>query len=141
MAGRYNVPLNYVQWSEEDKYNVSPVFDIVINRKKHQILLDTGASICFIDRDFVEANKYLRERKQPTNKPEFEAHTVGGISSIDFFIPNLNFKIGTTVFIEDFYIIDVGENSDTFCGLVGFNFLMKNKINIDIEKLFLNLKK
>lgn len=141
MEGKFKVPLYYIQWGTKDEFNTSPILTLTIQEKAYTFMVDTGASSCFIDKKIARNDLFLNSLIQETDTHAISVSVMSNNFDVSRFIPKLEFDVGGKTFQEDFYIMDFGEDREHFVGLVGFNFLLRHKINLNLEKLYYEIKK
>lgn len=131
------VKFDVLNWDEKDLHNASPVITAKIDMFTVTLLIDTGASISFIDEKFVKKHTYLKHMvtKCTDGGYNLEKHTEANITSKE--LVTKNFKFGRALFEHRFVLakLDGGDVSGDrgYDAIIGFDFLKKYKMCIDFH--------
>lgn len=140
-AKTYKIPFDVYLWDENNMGNASPVVVAKIGQKKYKFLVDTGASVCFLDKSVCLENRSLNKRITKKDEIHISLTVMGEFKSLDEKIENVCLKMNGSDFYENFYLMDLGDDTEYYDGIIGFNFLYKHKISLNIDKLYLEFKK
>jgi len=129
-----------INWDSEDITNSSPILLVSINMVKITLLIDTGASLSFMDRRFVDKNTMLKLFEVKRDK-SWIVNALGKEVVVDSILHTKNMHINGAVFEHDFVIMDLDayhENKDmVYHGIVGFDFLIRHGITLDFSNFSL----
>lgn len=140
-----NIPKNSVSFKESLDLVELPVVTFNCGKKKLNLILDTGASTCVIDKRVLEGLK--EEDYIKTNKIEKVWGMEGNPKEVN--IVNVKLTYSNLEFLEDFLVNDLSDAFDNIkqeCGvklhgIIGSNFFTKHKYILDFDKMmFYNRK-
>ena len=57
---RSRVPIRLIQWDKTNPHNAVPIVEVKIDMTTCLLLIDTGASVSFLDAKFVETRPELK---------------------------------------------------------------------------------
>lgn len=134
MAEKLKIQMEILNWEKEDIFNSSPVIRAKIDMSPITLLIDTGASISFIDKKFVEKHNILKNFIEKGGHTYF-ANMLGGTAKSDKIVKTKNLTFSKKNFEHEFQIIDLNictENQDlVYHGILGFDFLMRHKVELN----------
>lgn len=135
---KYRQKLFYFNWNRENLYNTSPFIEMKIEGKPYMFLVDTGCSISFIDNSIVNKRLDLLVKIEE-DKTAGIINLNGGTMEVNRSVTTdkLTFKDLKKELIHKFYVADLGietNNKDfTYQGIIGFDFILKYRLNFDFD--------
>lgn len=116
--------------------NLLPIIPIKIKRLNLNFLIDSGSSISLINRLTFEDIKHEINYKLLGRKIQIK--TINSIVSFSACV-ELTFKVNKNFFKQTFYVTDF--NADNFQAILGFDFLCKNNVNLNISDQCIDINK
>lgn len=130
------VDINIYNWEKGNLYNSSPLITGKIDMVPITFLIDTGASISFINKSFIEGHPRLNFTKEIGEK-KYLLNMLGEGANSNEIIFTKNLTFGKQKFEQEFCLIDLHKPNDgkasIYQGIIGFDFLMQNKIKLNFH--------
>lgn len=135
---RNSLEMEIINWDKEDIFNSSPIIEAKIDMTTCVLLIDTGASISFIDKKFLKKQHLLRLCVEKGEKT-YLSNMLGGVSESTNVLNTKNLILGNNKFEHEFKVIDLNidhRNKELiYDGILGFDFLLRNKVALNFFDL------
>lgn len=135
---RRTLEMEIINWDKGDIFNSSPVIEARIDMTPCLLLIDTGASVSFIDNKFLKKQPLLKtfiEKGDTT----FLCNMLGGVSKSTNIIKTKNLTFGGKTYEHQFQVLDLNidhRNKELiYHGILGFDFLLRNKVVLNFSDL------
>lgn len=122
----------YYDGDKSNPHNCYPIVKCTINGVKLNLLIDTGASSSYLEKDFVEKHPKLKSLMQP-----LETLKIGSVMydiESSHFLQTEKLLIDGKRFIEGFYVAPLNiYKGDKYDGMLGMTFFASYGALIDIK--------
>lgn len=130
--------MEIINWDSSDIFNSSPIIKAKIDMTTCLLLVDTGASVSFIDKKFLKKQHLLKTCIEKGEKM-YLANMLGGVSKSTNVLRTKNLTFGDKKFEQEFQVIDLNidhrNKALVYHGILGFDFLLRNKILLNFADL------
>ena len=139
---RSRVPIRLIQWDKTNPYNAVPIVEVKIDMTTCLLLIDTGASVSFLDAKFVETRPELKifiEKGDIIEVDSFEKSN----KKVSKVIHTKNLTIRNATFEHILYVMPLNisfKNKElNYHGILGSDFLLEHKAIINLENLTMTI--
>lgn len=133
---RHRFEMEIINWDNDDLFNSSPIIKAKIDMTTCYLLIDTGASISFIDKKFLDKQPLLKNFVEKGDRV-YLSNMIGGVSKSTKIVRTKNLTFGGKKYEHDFNIVDLNisqENKElVYHGILGFDFLVKHKVVLNFS--------
>lgn len=118
---------------EKNEYNIGLFLNALIEGYDVRLLVDTGASLSFLDQGWVKKHPRLKYFLSDDDFV-YEVSATGSNVKSNKKLQVDKFKVGNRIFEQNFKILPLNiEDKDAYIGIIGMDFLAKHQIIIDCK--------
>ena len=130
--------MEIINWDKGNLFNSSPIIKVKIDMVTCFLLVDTGSSVSFIDKKFLDSRKMLKPfvEKSPITHL---SNMLGGVSKSAKMLRTKNLTFKKKKYQQDFMVIDLNidhtNKEFVYHGILGFDFILEHGVSLNFYNL------
>lgn len=128
--------IDLLNWDNDDMLNCSPVLKCKLNGVEVTLLLDSGASISFLDKAFLLRTPALKPLLQK-GKHAYHCNGFGASKSVNEIAIIETLTFASKRYVHEFKVTDLNLPKNNkgvlYHGIIGFDFLAMHKLTLNFK--------